>query len=111
MSSAENSQMIKFGLDYTSPIVAEIQRLKPIKVHLIGFSMGALAASEVEKEVDNARLYLFAPMTDFEYSTKAIYDIQYKDKLYAKFISQDTLEDAIQIVMKSQEQHQKTLIY
>ena len=96
--SAERTETFKFGLDYASPIVAEIQRLKPTKVHLIGFSMGALAASEVEKQIDNAKLYLVAPMTDFDYSAKAIYDILYKDKIYAAFISQETLEDAIQIV-------------
>ncbi|RUO63298.1 hypothetical protein SAMN06297229_2241 [Pseudidiomarina planktonica] len=96
--SADNSENFKFGLDYASPLVAEIQRLKPKKVHLIGFSMGALAANAVEQEVDNARLYLFAPMTDFEHSTKAIYDILYQDTLYAKFVSKNTLEDAIQIV-------------
>lgn len=96
--SANNSEKFKFGLDYTSPLVAEIQRLKPTKVHLIGFSMGALAANAVGQEVDNARLYFFAPMTDFERSTKAIYDMFYKDKLYTKFISSDTLDNAIQIV-------------
>jgi hypothetical protein len=96
--SAENTDTFKFGLDYAPPIVAEIQRLNPTKVHLIGFSMGALAASEVEKQIDNAKLYLVAPMTDFDYSAKAIYDILYRDKIYATFISQETLEDAIQIV-------------
>lgn len=96
--SAENSETFKFGLDYASPLIAEIQRLNPAKVHLIGFSMGALAASEVEQGIDNARLYLFAPMTDFDHSAKAIYDIFYKDKIYAKFIRQETLEDAIQII-------------
>ncbi|OJF69145.1 hypothetical protein BK026_10250 [Alteromonas sp. V450] len=96
--SAENTETFKFGLDYAPPIVAEIQRLNPVKVHLIGFSMGALAAVEVEKQIDNAKLYLVAPMADFDYSAKAIYDILYRDKIYATFISQDTLEDAIQIV-------------
>lgn len=101
--SADNSENFKFGLDYASPIVAEIQRLKPKKVHLIGFSMGALAANAVEQEIDNTRLYLFAPMTDFEHSTKAIYDSLYQDTLYAKFVSKDTLEDAIQIVYEESE--------
>lgn len=96
--SAENTETFKFGLDYAPPIVAEIQRLNPAKVHLIGFSMGALAASEVGKQIDNAKLYLVAPMTDFDYSAKAIYDILYRDKVYATFISQETLEDSIQIV-------------
>ena len=96
--SAENSETFEFGLNYASPLIAEIQRLNPAKVHLIGFSMGALAASEVGQGIDNARLYLVAPMTDFEHSAKAIYDIFYKDKIYAKFIRQETLEDAIQII-------------
>ena len=96
--SAENAETFKFGLDYASPLIAQIQRLDPVKVHLIGFSMGALAASEVEQGIDNAKLYLFAPMTNFDHSAKAIYDIFYNDKLYAKFVSQETLEDAIQIV-------------
>lgn len=96
--SAENSNKFQFGLDYVSPIVAEIERLKPTQVHLVGFSMGALAASAVGQKIDNAKLYLVAPMTDFEYSTNAIYNALYKNKFYTKFISQDTLDNAIQIV-------------
>lgn len=96
--SADKSAQFKFGLDYTSAVVAEIKRLQPTKVHLIGFSMGAVAASEIEQQLDNARLYLVAPMTDFEYSAQAIWDIFYRDKLYAALISPDTLGKAIQLV-------------
>ena len=96
--SADNSDKFQFGLNYTSPLVAEIKRSQPTKVHLVGFSMGALAAQAIEQEIDDARLYLFAPMTDFEYSTKAIYETQYKNKFYAKFISPEILGDAIKIV-------------
>lgn len=98
--SADNTANFNFGLGYTSPIVAEIQRLQPEKVHLVGFSMGALAATSVASEIDNAKLYLIAPMTDFENSAKAIFDSQYSDKIYANFVSQKTLEDAIQIVFE-----------
>lgn len=96
--SADQSEKFKFGLDYTAAVVAEIKRLKPTKVHLIGFSMGALAASDIGQRLDNARLYLMAPMTDFEHSAKAIWDIVYRNKLYAAFISQKTLNRAIQKV-------------
>jgi len=96
--SADKSAQFKFGLDYTSAIVAEVERLQPTKVHLIGFSMGAVAASEIGQQLDNARLYLIAPMTDFEHSAQAIWDILHRDKLYAAFISQDTLSQAIQLV-------------
>ena len=98
--SADNTANFNFGLGYKSPIVAEIQRLQPEKVHLVGFSMGALAATAVASEIDNAKLYLIAPMTDFENSAKAIFDSQYRDKIYANFVSQKTLEDAIQIVFE-----------
>lgn len=96
--SADKSAQFKFGLDYTSAVVAEIKRLQPTTVHLIGFSMGAVAASEIAQQLDNARLYLIAPMTDFEHSAQAIWDILYRDKLYAAFISPDTLSQAIQLV-------------
>lgn len=96
--SADKSEKFKFGLDYTSAVVAEIKRLQPTTVHLIGFSMGAVAASEIGQQLDNARLYLIAPMTDFEHSAQAIWDILHRDKLYAAFISQDTLSQAIQLV-------------
>jgi esterase/lipase len=96
--SAENSSKFQFGLNFVSPIVAEIGRLKPTKVHLVGFSMGALAASAVGQRIDNGKLYLVAPMIDFEYSTNAIYNALYKNKFYTSFISQNTLDDAIQIV-------------
>ncbi|MDC8830787.1 alpha/beta fold hydrolase [Alteromonas gilva] len=96
--SPESSESFQFGLDFTAPLLAEIQRLQPKAVHLVGFSMGALAAQAVAQHTDNARLYLFAPMTDFAYSTKALYNMSYKDKFYTAFISPETLDNAIQIV-------------
>ncbi|NVK56583.1 MAG: hypothetical protein HWE26_13295 [Alteromonadaceae bacterium] len=96
--SPESSDSFQFGLDFTAPLLAEIQRLQPKAVHLVGFSMGALAAQAVAQHTDNARLYLFAPMTDFAYSTRALYNMGYKDKFYTAFISPKTLDEAIQIV-------------
>jgi hypothetical protein len=98
LPSANESKRFKFGFDFTSPIVNEIKRRKPIKVHLIGFSMGALAAQAVGQEIDNARLYLIAPMTNFADSFKAVWDMFYQHKLYARFISAKTLKHATEIV-------------
>jgi hypothetical protein len=96
--SAEKSGRFQFGLDYISPIVEKIKQIRPGKVHAVGFSMGALAAQALVREIDNTRLYLFAPMTDFEYSTKAIYDIHYDNAFYRALVSQETLEEAIELI-------------
>ncbi|MCO7223455.1 hypothetical protein [Pleionea sp. CnH1-48] len=96
--SADKSEHFRFGLDLVEPIVTEIQQQSPKKVHLIGFSMGAAAAQAVAAKVKNSQLHLIAPMTDFEYSVKALWKILYHDKFYASLISTDTIEKAIQII-------------
>ncbi|WP_146216804.1 lysophospholipase [Glaciecola sp. KUL10] len=98
--SAEKSGRFQFGLDYISPIVEKIKQTRPEKVHAIGFSMGALAAHALEREIDNIRLYLFAPMTDFEYSTKAIYEMHYNNAFYRALVSEETLKEAIELIYK-----------
>ncbi|NQZ21587.1 MAG: hypothetical protein HRT53_05960 [Colwellia sp.] len=95
---ADKSERFAFGLEYISPIVAEIKRRQADKVHLIGFSMGAVAAQAVAAETDNAQLYLIAPMTNFKQATKAIWDIYHSKKYYAKLISTGNIEDAVAIV-------------
>ncbi len=96
--SADKAEYFTFGLDYVSPIVAEIKRRQADKVHLIGFSMGAVAAQAVAAETKNAQLYLIAPMTNFKHATKAIWDVLYSKTYYSKFISIDNVEDAVEIV-------------
>lgn len=98
IQSADKSDSFQFGLDYVSPIVSYIEKKKPNQVHLIGFSMGAVAAQAVSEKVDNPHLHLVAPMTNFEHSTIAIWDILHKEKFYSKFISQVDVEDAVQLV-------------
>jgi len=96
--SANKSEKFKFGLNFVAPIVTEIKRRHPEKVHLVGFSMGAVAAQAVAEKIENAQLYLIAPMTDFDHSTKALWKIFYSKKFYAKLISTNELENAVQIV-------------
>jgi len=96
--SADESDSFAFGLDYVSPIVAEIKRRQADKVHLIGFSMGAVAAQAIAAETKNAQLYLIAPMTNFKHATKAIWDRSYSKRYYSKFISIANVEDAVEIV-------------
>ena len=98
--SADKSKQFKFGLDFVNPIVAEIKRRAPKKVHVIGFSMGAVAATAVSEHIANAQLHLIAPMTNFSDSTKALWQHLYSKKLYAKLISNDVIEEAIDIIYK-----------
>lgn len=99
--SADKSKQFKFGLDFVNPIVAEIKRRAPKKVHVIGFSMGAVAATAVSEHIANAQLHLIAPMTNFSDSTKALWQHLYSKKLYAKLISNDVIEEAIEIIYES----------
>lgn len=101
IQSADKSESFQFGLDYVSPVVSYIEKNKPNQVHLIGFSMGAVAAQAVSEKVDNAHLHLVAPMTNFEHSTIAIWDILHKEKFYSKFISQVDVEEAVQKVYEN----------
>ncbi|QTH64036.1 hypothetical protein J1N51_00620 [Psychrosphaera ytuae] len=101
--SADMSVPFKFGLDFVSPVISLIEQKQPSQVHLIGFSMGALAAQAVSAQTSSiytieTRLHLIAPMTDFHDSTLALWDIIHKDKLYSTFISDETVEEAVQLI-------------
>lgn len=95
---AEQAEHFTFGLDYVVPLVSEISRRQPEKVHLIGFSMGALAARGVMEQIDNGRLYLIAPMNDFRVAVNALWNSAYKNKFYTRFIGDETVEEAVDIV-------------
>lgn len=94
--AANHANRFTFGLDYVAPIIHEIHSRAPENVHLIGFSMGALAASKVANEIENSRLYLFAPMTNFEHSLQAIWDRQHSHMWYATFVSDNTLNNVVE---------------
>ena len=96
--SANQAKHFAFGLNYVSPIVQEIHRRAPENVHLIGFSMAALTASKIANEIENSRLYLFAPMTNFEDSAQAIWDRQYAQEWYAAFVPDSMLNKAVERV-------------
>ena len=98
IQSADKKEPFQFGLDFVSPIVNYIKQKKPEKVQLIGFSMGAVAAQAVSEQVENSVLHLIAPMTNFEHSTLALWEIIRKDKFYSVFISNDDVEEAIPLV-------------
>jgi|TARA_Y100001968_G_scaffold316669_1_gene344800 hypothetical protein len=95
---AEQAERFSFGLNYVSPLVGEISRRQPKNVHLVGFSMGALAAEGVMEHIDNGRLYLIAPMTDFRLAVNSLWNSVYKNKVYTSLIGDETVEEAVDIV-------------
>lgn len=95
---AEQAERFSFGLDYVAPLVGEISSRQPKSVHLVGFSMGALAAAGVMEHIDNGRLYLIAPMTDFRLAVNALWNTVYKNKFYTLLIGNETIEEAVDIV-------------
>lgn len=101
--SASKSENFSFGLNSVSPVIAEIQRRQPEHVHLVAFSMGAVAAQTVADNIEHATLHLIAPMTDFRKATKAVWKAFYANSFPTKFISIDTIEEAIQIVYNKSE--------
>lgn len=105
VGSASDSRTFMFGLDQVAPILKEIQRTKPTRVDLIGFSMGAIAAQRVSEQVPNAKLHLVAPMTSFEASTIAVWQELYSDSLFANFVMKDHLVDAVGLVFKESGLH------
>lgn len=98
VGSADEAEDFKFGLNYVEPIVAEISKKKAKKVDLIGFSMGAVAAQQVAQHVDNARLHLVAPMTNFRQSTLSVWHGISKKRLYYKLVTNEDVDDAVSII-------------
>ncbi len=98
VQSANRAEHFQFGLDSVSPIVSLINREQPKNVKLIGFSMGAVAAHAVARQVENAELHLVAPMTNFEQSTLGVWDVWTRDSFYKFFVSHETLKDAVRLV-------------
>ena len=95
---AEQAERFSFGLNYVAPLVSEISRRQAKNVHLVGFSMGALAAAGVMEHIDNGRLYLIAPMTDFRLAVNALWNSVYKNKFYTRLVGDETVEEAVDIV-------------
>ena len=98
IESADNSEHFQFGLDTVAPIISVINREKPSKVQLIGFSMGAVAAHAVAQQVDNAELHLVAPMTNFEQSALGLWNILKHDSIFSALISEETMKEAVGLV-------------
>jgi alpha/beta superfamily hydrolase len=103
VGSADEAEDFKFGLNYVEPIVAEINKKKAKKVDLIGFSMGAVAAQQVAQHVDNARLHLVAPMTNFRQSTLSVWQEISKTRLYYKLVTREDVDDAVNIIFADSE--------
>ncbi|MFZ8200354.1 hypothetical protein [Alteromonas portus] len=101
VESADSAEHFSFGLNAVAPIVSDIKRKAPVKVDLVGISMGSVAAQHVASNVAGAKLHLIAPMTDFHHSTLALWNILHKDKIYSSFISTQGIEDAIALVYKN----------
>ncbi len=96
--SANHSHHFQFGLDFVAPVAAEINRRAPQNVHIVGFSMGAVAAQRVANQFDNAHLHLIAPMTDFVRSADAIWDSGKQQNLLLNLIPKDTVQQAASLV-------------
>ncbi|MBS3798592.1 hypothetical protein [Pseudoalteromonas sp. BDTF-M6] len=97
LPSANASHRFSFGIDYLPYLKAHIQSRQPRKVHLIGFSMGAVAASHLHTELDNSALYLLAPMTDFRTSIHT-----FADKFspwYATLVPSSSVDSAVDKVL------------
>jgi len=89
-----------FGLNYVEPLKALIKEKNAERVHIVGVSMGAVAATELSTQVNNASLHLIAPMINFDYSLNAIYKLYSANKLIRLFVSQANLNRAANIVLK-----------
>lgn len=92
--SANHSSKFQFGLNYVVPVVAEIKRRSSRQVHILGFSMGAVAAQQVANQLDNARLHLIAPMTNFLDSANSIWQMQEQNNWLLKLVPKTTLNNA-----------------
>ncbi|ASP49050.1 hypothetical protein B5D82_15495 [Cognaticolwellia beringensis] len=103
IQSAENSENFKFGLDFVSPLITEIKRRNPEKVHFVGLSMDAVPAQALAQRVEGSHLHLIAPMTNFSQSSKALWEDLYSKVFYTQLISIDTIEEATKIIFRDSE--------
>ena len=101
IESADSATHFSFGLNAVDPVISEIERKAPLKVDLVGISMGAVAAHQVATKVKAVQLHLVAPMTNFHHSTMALWNILHRDNIYSSFISTHDIEDAIAIVYQN----------
>lgn len=95
---AEDS--FSFGLNYVEPLKALIDKRNARRTHIVGVSMGAVAATELSLQVNNATLHLIAPMINFDYSLNALYRLYSANRLIRLFVSQDDIDNAAEIVLK-----------
>ncbi|MEC8328612.1 MAG: hypothetical protein VX100_21370 [Pseudomonadota bacterium] len=96
--SANSAEQFEFGINYVEPLVTHISKRKQ-HVHLLGFSMGAIAAQQVAAQVDNATLHLIAPMSDFKTSIKLVLDSDYPN-WQKYFISDERITEVANIVVE-----------
>lgn len=92
-------EKFSFGRNFVGPVVSKINQLSPESVHIIGLSMGAIAALEVAQQIPAAKLHLLAPMTDFRASTKAVWRSYYNNAFTSLFVSEPTIDTAIDIIL------------
>ncbi|MFY8351570.1 hypothetical protein AAEU29_13605 [Pseudoalteromonas sp. SSM20] len=99
--SANNESRFRFGMSYVEPLVQHIKKENK-KVHLIGFSMGAIPAQQIAMQIENSSLHLIAPMTNFETSLNAFREY-YLSSVDRYFVGQEEVKEAANIVIERAE--------
>ena len=97
----EHGENFTFGLGSVEPIEHFIHQHPATKIHLVGYSMGAIAASTLAKKLDNTNLYLIAPMVSFTDSALALFNKHKGGNAFSWLIDSEDIISATDILFES----------
>jgi len=97
----ESGENFVFGLGSVDPIAHFVNEHHAKKIHVVGYSMGAIAASRLTARLDNSNLYLVAPMLNFTESAVALFNKYKNDHALSWLIDSEDIKNATDIVYQS----------
>ncbi|WP_338517447.1 alpha/beta hydrolase [Alteromonas gracilis] len=97
----ESGESFAFGLGSVDPIAHFVNEHPAKKIHVVGYSMGAIAASRLTARLDNSNLYLVAPMLNFTESAVALFNKYKNDHALSWLVDSEDIKNATDNVLQS----------
>ena len=101
----DDSEAFSFGLNHVLPVQQFIKSNNASHIHIVGLSMGAVAAAQLAEKAEVDSLFLVAPMTNFKSSLNAVYTKYSANSLLSWLmgwlISAEDIEDVSELVLEN----------
>ena len=97
----ESGESFAFGLGSVDPIAHFVNEHPAKTIHVVGYSMGAIAASRLAARLDNSNLYLVAPMLNFSESAVALFNKHKSNHALSWLVDSEDIKNATDIVIQS----------